>query len=53
MHDLGYWTLNDVHWYKTNPMPNFRGTRYQNATETMIWAKKSENKKNIHSITKQ
>ena len=45
MHDLGYWTLNDVHWYKTNPMPNFRGTRYQNATETMIWAKKSEKQK--------
>ena len=53
MHDLGYWTLNDVHWYKTNPMPNFRGTRYQNATETMIWAKKAKNKKNIHSTTKQ
>ena len=40
MHDLGYWTLNDVLWYKTNPMPNFRGTRFQNATETMIWALK-------------
>jgi DNA modification methylase len=41
MMDLGYWILNDVIWHKTNPMPNFRGTRFQNATETMIWAKKS------------
>ncbi|CAH9016817.1 site-specific DNA-methyltransferase [Candidatus Nitrosacidococcus sp. I8] len=43
--DLGYWILNDVIWYKTNPMPNFRGTRFQNATETLIWAKKSEHQK--------
>ncbi len=41
MMDLGYWILNDVIWHKTNPMPNFRGTRFQNATETLIWAKKS------------
>jgi site-specific DNA-methyltransferase (adenine-specific)/modification methylase len=39
--DLGFWILNDVIWHKTNPMPNFRGTRFQNATETMIWARKS------------
>ncbi len=39
--DLGYWILNDVHWVKSNPMPNFRGTRFTNATETMLWAKKS------------
>jgi site-specific DNA-methyltransferase (adenine-specific)/modification methylase len=38
--DLGYWVLNNVIWHKTNPMPNFRGTRFQNATETLIWAKK-------------
>ena len=37
---LGFWILNDVHWVKTNPMPNFRGRRFQNATETMIWAQK-------------
>lgn len=43
--DLGYWILNDVIWHKTNPMPNFRGTRYQNATETLIWAKKSADQK--------
>lgn len=40
--DLGYWILNDVIWHKTNPMPNFRGTRFTNATETLIWAKKSQ-----------
>src|SRR5690606_15823178 len=45
MMDLGFWILNDVIWYKTNPMPNFRGTRFTNATETMIWAKKSEKQK--------
>ena len=38
MQDLGYWILNDVVWRKTNPMPNFRGRRFQNAHETMIWA---------------
>lgn len=41
MMDLGYWILNDIIWHKTNPMPNFRGTRFQNATETLIWVKKS------------
>jgi site-specific DNA-methyltransferase (adenine-specific) len=45
MMDLGYWVLNDVIWHKTNPMPNFRGTRFQNATETLIWAKKSVDQK--------
>lgn len=39
--DLGYWILNDVIWLKTNPMPNFRGVRFTNAHETLIWAKKS------------
>lgn len=54
MMDLNYWILNDVVWHKTNPMPNFRGTRFQNATETMIWAKKSADQKkytfNYHSM---
>ncbi len=45
MMDLGYWILNDVVWHKTNPMPNFRGTRFTNATETLIWAKKSSTQK--------
>lgn len=39
--DLGFWILNDVVWVKTNPMPNFRGTRFANAHETLIWAAKS------------
>jgi len=38
MQDLGYWILNDVIWIKTNPMPNFRGVRFANAHESMIWA---------------
>ena len=36
--DLGFWILNDVIWRKTNPMPNFRGRRFTNAHETLIWA---------------
>lgn len=42
MQDLGYWILNDVLWIKTNPMPNFRGVRFTNAHETLIWASCSE-----------
>ncbi|MDI6696939.1 MAG: DNA methyltransferase [Anaerolineales bacterium] len=38
--DLGYWILNDIVWIKTNPMPNFRGVRFTNAHETLIWAQK-------------
>ena len=38
MQDLGFWILNDVIWVKTNPMPNFRGVRFTNAHETLIWA---------------
>ena len=45
LQDLGYWILNDVIWRKANPMPNFRGTRFTNAHETMIWAAKSETAK--------
>jgi len=45
MMDLGYWILNDVVWVKTNPMPNFRGVRFTNAHETLIWAKKSRDQK--------
>lgn len=41
MSDLGYWILNDIIWIKNNPMPNFRGVRFTNAHETLIWAKKS------------
>jgi len=42
MQDLGYWLLNDIIWIKTNPMPNFRGVRFTNAHETLIWAQKSK-----------
>ena len=41
LQDLGFWILNDVIWRKTNPMPNFRGKRFTNAHETLIWASKS------------
>ena len=40
LQDLGFWILNDVVWRKTNPMPNFRGRRFTNAHETMIWCAK-------------
>jgi DNA modification methylase len=45
MQDLGFWILNDILWIKTNPMPNFMGTRFNNAHETLIWATKSQNPK--------
>ncbi len=41
MQDLGFWVLNDIVWRKSNPMPNFRGTRFTNAHETLIWCAKS------------
>ncbi len=40
--DMGFWILNDVIWRKTNPMPNFKGTRFTNAHETLIWASMGE-----------
>ncbi len=43
--NLGFWILNDVIWNKRNPMPNFRGRRFTNAHETLIWASKSEKSK--------
>lgn len=45
MQNIGLWILNDITWIKSNPMPNFLGTRFTNATETLIWAKKHENAK--------
>jgi modification methylase len=45
LQDLGYWILNDIIWQKANPMPNFKGTRFTNAHETMIWASKNKNSK--------
>ena len=45
LQDLGFWILNDVIWRKSNPMPNFRGRRFTNAHETLIWAAKSKDSK--------
>ncbi len=45
MQDLGFWILNDVIWRKSNPMPNFRGRRFTNAHETMIWASRDASAK--------
>ena len=52
--DIGYWIINDTLWLKVNPMPNFRGVRFTNAHETLIWAKKSREQKkytfNYHGL---
>jgi DNA modification methylase len=56
MLNLGFWILNDVTWYKTNPMPNFLGTRFTNATETLLWCTKDKNCKKYtfnHNVMKQ
>ncbi len=45
LQDAGFWILNDVVWCKTNPMPNFKGTRFTNAHETLIWASRDEGSK--------
>jgi len=54
LQDLGYWFLNDVVWLKVNPMPNFRGVRFTNAHETLLWCKKSKAQKhytfNYHAM---
>ncbi|MEZ5841281.1 MAG: site-specific DNA-methyltransferase, partial [Hyphomicrobiales bacterium] len=42
LQDLGFWILNDIVWRKANPMPNFRGRRFTNAHETMLWASRSQ-----------
>lgn len=45
MQDAGFWINNDIIWRKANPMPNFKGTRFTNAHETLIWATKSKDSK--------
>jgi modification methylase len=45
LQDLGFWILNDIVWRKSNPMPNFRGRRFTNAHETLIWAAREEGAK--------
>src|SRR5262249_20114137 len=47
LQDLGYWILNDVIWRKANPMPNFRGKRFTNAHETLIWAAASSSSRPV------
>ena len=47
LQDQGFWVLNDIVWRKTNPMPNFRGTRFTNAHETMIWCSKNKDAKGV------
>lgn len=54
LQDLGFWFLNDIVWVKSNPMPNFRGVRFTNAHETLLWCKKSQAQKrytfNYHAM---
>ena len=53
LQNIGFWMLNDVIWVKANPMPNFKGTRFSNAHETLIWATKSKTSKytfHYHSL---
>ena len=45
LQDMGFWILNDIVWTKSNPMPNFKGTRFTNAHETLIWCAKSQKSK--------
>jgi site-specific DNA-methyltransferase (adenine-specific) len=45
LQDLDFWILNDILWIKTNPMPNFRGVRFTNAHETLLWAQKKQGAK--------
>jgi DNA modification methylase len=51
MQDLGFWILNDVIWFKTNPMPNWLAVRFTNATETLIWAVKDKDYKKYGKYT--
>ena len=57
--NLGFWILNDIIWHKTNPMPNFRGTRFTNAHETLLWcttsrkAKYTFNYQNLKNLMKE
>ncbi|MDT8897458.1 site-specific DNA-methyltransferase [Thermanaerothrix sp. 4228-RoL] len=53
LQELGFWILNDLVWIKTNPTPNFHGTRFTNAHETLIWAQKVKGRKytfNYHAM---
>lgn len=53
LQDLGFWVINEIIWEKTNPMPNFKGVRFTNAHETLIWAKQNKSCKytiNYHAM---
>ncbi|MHA1540523.1 MAG: site-specific DNA-methyltransferase [Alphaproteobacteria bacterium] len=53
LQDMGFWIMNDILWIKNNPMPNFKGTRFTNAHETLLWCTKSKNAKptfNYHAM---
>lgn len=45
MQNLGFWIINDIIWNKTNPVPNFAGTKFVNSHETIIWASKTKKSK--------
>ena len=48
LQDLGFWLLNDIVWRKSNPMPNFKGKRFTNAHETLIWAARDQARQALH-----
>lgn len=48
MQDMNFWILNEITWAKSNPMPNFRGVRFTNAQETLIWARRKESDKGYY-----
>lgn len=45
LRELGFWIINDIVWLKSNPTPNFSGSRLNNSYETIIWASKSKQSK--------
>ena len=53
LQDLGFWILNDIVWRKANPMPNFRGRRFTNAHETLIWASRDADARATPSTTRR
>ncbi|MEM9684263.1 MAG: DNA methyltransferase, partial [Pseudomonadota bacterium] len=51
LQDIGFWIINDVIWRKTNPMPNFRGTRFSNAHETLLWCARDKDARYTFNYT--
>ena len=52
LQDADFWILNDIVWRKTNPMPNFRGTRFTNAHETLLWCARDEKARETQEPTR-